>query len=206
MANNRRDFDELLQGVWQRRDKGMLVPPSALNRPVSHAEVQYLVNRYPFLQLINTEPQLTQVTNPKFITATSGWVIHDYGIALSSSAGKYLVDTYPSLYTSQPGEEEGGEEGGGSATGLEPGKGTVVNQAVVTATQMVAIAIEKGWPGVEIADGTYLMKLAAWLAAQDREYTLTGFEPTAKDQAKRQRIRRLAKPVAVTPTITPRAR
>ncbi|MGB6976424.1 MAG: hypothetical protein WBE18_03095 [Gammaproteobacteria bacterium] len=199
MVDNRREFDDLLQSVWQRRDRGMPVPPSALNRPVTHKDVEFLVNQYPFLQLISTNPEMANVMNPKFITALSGWVIHDYGIALSSSPGNYLLGGYAPLYAKISEDEEGG----GSARGLEPGKGTVVNQTVVTAAQMIALAIEKGWPGVEIVDGTYLMKLAAWMAAEDREYKLTGFEAKEKDKAKRERIRRLIKPIGITPTMAP---
>jgi hypothetical protein len=194
--SDRREFDDLLQSVWQRRDRGMPVPPSALNRPITQRDVQFLVNQYPFLQLISTDPEVSGVTEPHFITALSGWVIHDYGIALSSSPGDYLLGVYSPLHAGVGEDEEGG--GGGA---IELGKGTVVNQGIVTATQMIALAIEKEWPGVEVVDGTYLMKLAAWMAAEDREYKLLGFEATEKDKAKRQRIRRSARPVEIAPTV-----
>jgi hypothetical protein len=193
---NRREFDDLIQSVWERRDRGMPVPTSALNRPVTRSDVRFLVNQYPFLQLVTITPDMADVTNPTFITAPSGWEIHDYGVALSSSPGKYLLGGYAPLYAGV--DEKRNGEGTGS---LEPGKGTVFNQAVVTATQMIALAIEKGWPGVEIVGGTDLMKLAAWIAAENREYKLTGFEPTKEDKAKRQRIHRQL--IESTPVVAP---
>ena len=82
--------------------------------------------------------------------------------------------------------EEGGE-GGEGGTMVNPGKGTIVKQMFDTATEMVKIAIKK-WPGIEIIDGTNLMKWAAWLAAKEKNYTLEGFDPEEEDIKKYERV------------------
>lgn len=53
----------------------------------SSAEIANLCNStYPFLQIINSEAVFAEETPVKFITTSTGWVIHDYGDAISISA------------------------------------------------------------------------------------------------------------------------
>ncbi|QLH41572.1 MAG: hypothetical protein HWD59_01820 [Coxiellaceae bacterium] len=57
---------------------------------------------------------------------------------------------------------------------------------------MVAIAMEKGWPGIEIVAGNPLMCWAAWMLAQDYNFPLQGYEPTRVEKRKRERIKSAA--------------
>jgi hypothetical protein len=182
MANKSKDLGKaFIENVWGKREKGLPISRIDWNGPIKHEDVLYLLGRYPFLQIISTDPNFTADTEPKFISAHTGWTIHDYGDAMSTSLGPLLFGNY---------SEEDGESGSGS-TELNAGKGTVVNQAVMTAQEMIALAIQKGWPGVEIIAGTSLMQWAAWMMAEDNKLTVTGFEPTEKDKQKRERIRQL---------------
>ncbi len=83
-------------------------------------------------------------------------------------------------------EDEGGK-GGSSGTG----DGTLVRQAFDAASAMVDLAIEKGWPGIEIIAGTSLMQWAAWMAAQDKNFLLVGYQPDQEAKKKRERIIKL---------------
>lgn len=166
----------LLKNVWGKRLRGLSVAQLELNGPIRHEDVEYLLNRYPFLQIISTDPKFPEEgIQTKLIDAKSGWTIHDYGDAMSASPGELLFRRYEE-------EEEGGETGG---------TGTIIKQAYITAQEMVKIAASKGWPGIDIVDGTPIMKWATWMAALDRELLLNGYEPTEDDHKKRARLRKL---------------
>lgn len=171
--------DDYLKDVWGERSLGFSVTAIDWTKPIGHAEVAYLLSRYPYLQMINSEAQWAEAVVPRFRKARNGWVMHDYGDAMSSSPGKYLFGP------GNPETKEEDEKGGGTDTG------TVIKQSFVTAEAMIEWAIEKGWPGVEIVFGEQFMKWAAWMAAQDRSYSLSGYEPTQKEKEKRERIIRL---------------
>lgn len=192
MANKPNDLGKaFIENVWGKREKGLPISRIDWNGPIKHEDVLYLLTRYPFLQIISTDPNFTADMEPKFITAQSGWTIHDYGDAMSTSLGPLLF-----------GNNNEDDEGGSGSTELNAGKGTVINQAVLAAQEMIALAIQKGWPGVEIIAGSSLMQWAAWMMAEDNKFTLVGFEPTAKDKQKRERIRQIIS--EITKDQTPR--
>ena len=98
-------------------------------------------------------------------------------------------------------EEEGGE--GGAI--IEPGKGTIIKQMVDTAFAMVDLAIAKKWTGIEIIDGTELMKWAAWAAAFEKQFLVEGFTEKEEDKKKHERVirhrRELAAAAGIQPTV-----
>lgn len=173
--------EDFFADIWGKRERGIPIPEIQWG-PIRHQDVEYLLNQYPFLQIISTEPNFPEEITPQLITANSGWTIHDYGDAMSTSPGEWLFG-----YFEKNEEEEGGKSGGTIA-----GKGTIVNQAYLTAQQMVAIAMEKGWPGIEIVAGNPLMCWAAWMLAQDYNFPLQGYEPTRVEKRKRERIKSAA--------------
>lgn len=199
-----KNFDKaFLQNVWGKRARGLSLPQIDWSGPIKREDVLYLLNRYPFLQIISTEPAFDTEMEPKFVQANSGWTIHDYGDAMSASPGELLYSDYSQqLKTLEKKEDEDEGEGGKGGRGVI-GKGTIINQAFMTAQQMIAIAIEKGWPGVELVDGTELMKWAAWMAAEDNNLTLTGFEPSEADRERRVRIRKFLTEV-IEPSAAPK--
>ncbi len=181
--------DELLSDIWGRREEGLPAFGFDLNEPARKKDLDYLREyRYPFLQMISSEPEFPDEITPEFYQAPSGWVIHDYGAALSSSPGKNL---FGPGYPAHLDEKEDGDEGEGGLGEIDlTGKGTIVKQIFDTAQAMMALAQQKNWPGVDIIAGTELMKWAAWMAAEDRGIKLDGFEPTEKDKQRRERIKR----------------
>lgn len=170
-----RQADDYLKDLWENRAVGLAQPLDMLN-PIA---LSYLRNRYPYLQMISSKAIVEETMVPHFKRSPSGWLIHDYGQAMSVSPGKYLFG---------PGNAEidtdEGEGGGG---------GTLIWQSFETAKAMVELAIEKGWPGIEIIGGSPFMEWAAWMAAQDKNYLLVGYEPSQQEKKKRERIVRLRK-------------
>ena len=152
---------------------------NALHRPIASVEVEYLKNQMPFLQLINIEFDEDNMHEPRLIKARSGWIIHDYQEALSSSPGEKLWSTTRKALDAEE-QDQGGDEGGG----------TIINQAYETAIQMIEIAQELGWLGISIVDGHRVMQMAAWIAATEANIAKHGFEPTAEEEKKIKRILR----------------
>lgn len=189
-----------LEDIWGKRDAGMRVPVD-WSDAIKHDDVEFLLNRYPFLQMVSTDPSFAEEIKPVFITADSGWVMHDYGDAMSSSPGDKLYGNYSDAASKEGAE---GGEGGAGSSGIFAGKGTIINQAVMTAQEMIALAVKKGWPGVEIVAGTPLMQWAAWMAAEDYQLKLEGFTPSKSDKAKRARVRKYL--AEITETYAPQFR
>ena len=169
---------QFLENIWGKRASGIPVSRIDWNRPIRPDEVQYLLSRYPFLQIINTDAKFAGEMKVTFNVAKTGWIIHDYGDAISASPGELLFKNYSGDWNEL--EEEG--DNGGS--------GTIVNQAYLTAQEMVTLAIQKGWAGVEIIAGTAIMQWAAWMAAQDNNFNLIGYEPTKEAKEKRARVKK----------------
>ncbi|AAO91248.1 CBU_1754 family Dot/Icm T4SS effector [Coxiella burnetii] len=154
-------------------------------RALSPHEILYLLDRCPFLQIVSTN-EIEAFSETKFITAQSGWTIHHYGEAMSSSPGPLLFQggDYRIL-----GDDDEGDDGEGG-TIVNPGKGTIVKQAFTTAAEMIALAQKSGWRGVRIIDGHPLMQWAAWMQATDDAFHLEGYEPDEKARKKRERVKR----------------
>ncbi len=189
MADPFDDYDEkaegFLQNVWDKRAEGLEVPAIDWSRPIRPDDVAFLLRKYPHLQIVNTHASFAEGYDVKFIEASNGWLIHDYGDAMSVSPGRLL---YGEGYPPQDDDEEGGGVGEGDMT---PGSGTIIKQSVDTAAELIAVAKTKGWDGVTIAAGTDLMQWAAWVACEEQGLRLSGYEPDSDAKAKRDRVRRL---------------
>jgi hypothetical protein len=150
-------------------------------RELTAEDILYLLDHCPFLQIVSTG-ESTLLPEPEFITAKSGWVIHHYGDAMSSSPGELLFAGGDFRLLLDDGDSDGGM--------INPGKGTLIKQAFDTAADMIRLAQTLKWRGVQIVDGHPLMQWAAWMQAEDDAYPITGFEPTEKDRQKRERVKR----------------
>ena len=185
MSKNNFDHDiqQSLQTIglsvdWQRR--------------VSASDVLYLLDQCPFLQIADTGLQLSLDLPPlKVVTAKSGWRIHNYGNALSSSPGEWLFGNPRTRRTRLDKEKQDDDKGGSRV-------GTLVNQAVMTVFDMIELVKANGWTGVQLIDGHPLMAWAAWMYALDSGLEMEGYTPTAKDLAKRRRIKSQAPEYGIT--------
>lgn len=156
------------------------------DRRVSAGDVLYLLDQWPFLQIMKADSSFSVEDSQlaSILPAPSGWQIHDYGDALSSSPGDQRFGPLTKKRRTQDKEED---EGGS-------GVGTLVNQAVITAFEMIKLAHARGWNTIELMDGHPLMAWAAWMQAMELEIEIKGFSPTAKDFAKWRRLKGQAFP------------
>jgi len=162
----------------------------ARSRAVTYEEFYYLLGRYPALVVRNVEAEdFPHHRKPQIIKSRSHWDILDFGNWIATSPGRLLWGAY-SEYT------EKGERPVAEATGrYEPetsnntgaqrvikGTGTLVQQYVDSAYDVMALAVEKDWPAAQIIHGFYGMIRAAWIAAEGLRFRLEGFTPTVNDQ------------------------
>lgn len=169
-----KDVDKLTDTDWNElfaefdADIANIVQQAQV-RPITLAEVDYLLRQYAFLEICNAEAtDLSLVESPVIITAKSGWKIHQHNNHLIASPGRWLFGPY---------KDEDDASGGASLVGA----GTIVRQIVETADSMIELAI-KQWPAARIMDGYSLMKFAAWVAAEQRNYKLLDYTPTQEQQ------------------------
>lgn len=170
-----KDFQEDIDAV----SKKLNIDINVL-RDISPEEIQYLLDHCPFLQIVDTVLHYTEDEQPpevQFIDAESGWQIFDYGDAMSASPGNKILGL--ETFKRQADDDDGGKGGG---------KGTIRNQAFLTAVEMVAIAKARGWQGIQIVDGNHLMKRAAWIKASQAGLSVSGFDASEHDKAVRDRV------------------
>lgn len=152
-------------------------------RAITTEEILYLINHCPFLQMINPDADDEDAHDVRITTANSGWPIHDYGDAISSSPGPLLYGGGFFRYSTDDDDDEGGGI-------VNPGKGTIIKQAFDTATQMIDMARKRGWKMVQFIDGHPLMERAAWIRAEQLKIRVEGFVPTEDDQKVRALVER----------------
>ena len=174
----------LQDSIEQAKQK--LLEQSSWNGEFSTEEIQALIERMPFLQLCDSHPdEELEAPEVAFIRAKTGWLVHDYWYALSTSPGEHLFNT------DMIDEGEDGKGGRGrSGVGMPPGVGTIVRQGFDTVTQMIGIAKQRGWKGIYIADGQQRMKWAAWVAAMEVGMQVYNFTPTEQERDRLSRLRR----------------
>jgi hypothetical protein len=151
-------------------------------RGISPEDLLYLLDQCPFLQILDTAPEIKSEPDPvKFIKSESGWTIHNYGDAMSSSPGKLLFGGYYQRVNQDEDDEGGGGFAQGSGEYIQ-GKGTIRGQAYVTAAEMIDQAKALGWSGIKIVDGHPWMMRRAWLQANKQGLPVEGFAPTEHDK------------------------
>lgn len=143
---------------------------NVFDREITSQEFYYLLSLYPYLEICDADyPYLDEGTVPKVINLKNGWQVFDFGSVLCAS--RYELFCRPIAAPLQE-EGEGGKQGG---------DGTIVKQYSDAAFEMIQLAIQKGWSAAEIVSGFYPMQRIAWIAANEKNYSLKGFEPTPED-------------------------
>ena len=154
--------------VWAERSQGSDQSQdivSTINAKISHAEVDYLCNYiYPFLQLVNPNAVFSDEIEIDFINTSNGWIIHNYGEAISCSIPHELED------------------------GTTPKVMTLADQRIV-ASEIADIVAKKGWEGSELIEGTRIMKSLFWIESKRYDLDFSGYTPT--DEEKNDDERRL---------------
>ena len=152
-------------------------------RQISPEEIKYLLDRCPFLQIV--DPHINEKVDTSFqlLTASTNWDIHSYGDALSSSPAKFMFGGGDYAW-----HDIDIEQGSGFGDIVNPGKGTLIKQAFDTAREMVDLAAQRQWSAVKIIDGHPLMMRSAWIRAGQLGLALSGFVPDVYDEDVRNRL------------------
>jgi len=150
-------------------------------RQLRRDEILWLLDHCPFLQIVNPDMAFVPVDEGlQVITAkSSGWDVHVYPDAMASSPGRFIFGG---------GYFTGGDDE--SSGGANPGKGTIKNQTIMTAMEMVDIAAAAGWKNIQVVDGHPHMIRGAWLKALELGIGVSGFEPGTEDYRVLARVRR----------------
>jgi hypothetical protein len=205
-----------IKSLWEKRASGLSLPSADVFRNVTSEDVANLLSLYPFLQMVSTTALFVGGMVPSFVKSRSGWTIHDYGDAMSSSLGYdlYKAGEYTDMVlldrlfaenleaekrrkkreANEVEAEQVSSEGVNVEARAEEEEtskplGTIVKQAYDTAVEMVEIAYYKGWKGIQIIAGSSVMQWAAWSAAQDYELEVLGFTPDKIAELKRRRVK-----------------
>lgn len=156
---------------------------SLFERDLHEQEIEALLARYHFLQIVNGKAEYSKMTSGSVFTADTGWEVHDFTEAMSTSPGDLILQHNTLAFDAEGNVIEEDEEG--STTGDEDptkrGKGTLFLQAYLTAQQLVKQAAERGWGGVIIANGDPYMQRSAWMACEDNGLAYGGFKPSDED-------------------------
>lgn len=92
-ASSEHALEFFLKNLWENRSSGIEIPAADVLNNFNSKSIEYLINLYPFLQIVSTNAVFLDEIVPSFITAKSNWVIHDYGEAMSSSPGNLLYSS-----------------------------------------------------------------------------------------------------------------
>ena len=181
-SSERSSLASLEDALENMRQLGLAVP--VWERPVTPFEVQYFLDRWPFLQVISTN-ELPILEEAQVLTAPNSWVVLSYGDAMASSPGQFLFGA-----ASPQAGHRVDQDGEGDVTSVPALTGTVWRQAYETCLFMAKMARDLGWEGVYIVDGHPMMKWAIWMAALDHSLTIDGFSPSEQDKERRERVKR----------------
>lgn len=172
-------LDGLIDPEWEKTLERLGLEEADVTG-VSLDDILYLAKRWQFLQVVDSGGDHKPYAKPKRIQAKSGWTIVDYGDAMSTSPGRYIFGRgYVPFYDDD-------EEGGGGAALF--GKGTIIKQAFDSACEIIQLAQEAGWKGVQVVDGHPDMQRAAWVEAVRIGVRLEGYIPDVPAELVRRRI------------------
>ena len=176
--------DESLEGVFgdEHADRLKELGVNVKGDEITPDQVIYLLDHYPFVQILNSDPKFEDFEGVKLLKSDStGWPIHDLGDALSSSPGEMLYES--GNYFGTPPFEEGGD-------GSEGGEGgTIYKVSYLVARELVDIAKER-WDGIYIVAGSPYIKWCVWAAAEIAKVAIYGYEPEKIDKDRQVRLAR----------------
>ena len=142
---------------------------------VSPQNIDYLVSKFPFVQVVAGGGVEQTDTVKVMVAESSNWPIYHYGDAMCTSPGPYMLGGGNFRVRLSDDDDEGGSDM------VNPGKGTIVNQAFLTCQDMVQIALSEGWESIHVVDGARIMGRGLWIYGESQGLIVTGFEPDEHD-------------------------
>lgn len=188
MSNRNDPLEDFAKMVWGKRAEGLPVAGFDLSRAVSAQEIENLLQKYAFVQILRPGAP-AEFVNIRFMRSRSGWIILNYKDAMAASPGEQLFQEGNYIFSEQKELER-----------VCSGVGTRIKQIVDTAADMVRIAKEEeNWPEIHIVNGHPQMMWGIWKAAQDMNIPVSGYVPSTAEEAKYLRIQRLMSDVPSFP-------
>lgn len=181
LASSEELLEELVDPEWEKTLERLGLEEADVTG-VSINDILYLAKQWAFLQVIDSGGDQEPLDTPERIKAQSGWTILYYGDAMAASPGRYI---FGRGYVPYNEDDDDDDEGGG---GVLLGKGTIVKQAFDTACEIMQIAQERGWKGVQVVDGHPDMQRAAWMEAVRIGMRFEGYTPDVPAELVRRRI------------------
>lgn len=173
------EFDAFKKDAqWQRTLQRLGIAEATITE-VRPSDIAWLAEHWQFLQVIESGGEKKPFDKPQFIEAQSGWTIINYGDAMCTSPGKYLFGS--GYFRTSTGDDEGGGI-------VNPKKGTIFKQAFDSAAEIIRLAQEFGWAGVQIVDGHPSMQRAAWVESCRIGVRMDGYTADMDAERKRRRI------------------
>lgn len=183
------DIKNLAKELWGKRAEHLPIFGFDPNREITAEELAYLQQQRSYAQILNPAA-MGEYTEINIIRIKSGWIVLDYGNAMTTSPGE-LIFTDAQYMRGENGNLER------ICTGL----GTRIKQIIDTAAEMVTIAKEKeGWEQIQIISGEELMSWAIWKAGQDLEVEILGYTPSKEEMKKYERIKEKCPALIIHPT------
>jgi|GEM_PF-3751405 len=169
-------------------------------RPISHQDVIYLLNRHPFIQIINPHGYFSEDLTPQVTDSPTGWKIIRYGNdIICSSLGRFILDDgNEPLFMKSIIDGTTDSEDIDKQPMSPPGKGTIIKQTHDVTVEIINLALNSKWNAVELVDGSPLFKQMLWLICEEKGLNLKGYEPNEelKSKAKLEEEQRRKKSVA----------
>lgn len=155
--------------IWESRKSNVPGDIYVPKQSVKQEHLRYIHDhQFPFLQIINSNINCEKLLDPEVIPFKDRYII-DHGEAISCSRGSHLFEqTFD--------ETETGKD-------RKTPCGTVANQTIALAEELVRMATERGWAGIRFVDGTPFMKKALWLATQKKSIPIEPFNLSEDEQA-----------------------
>lgn len=180
--NKKTETEIAVDAEWQKTLKRLGLANIDITE-VRPSDILYLADQWQFLQVVESGGTQKPLEKPQLIEAKSGWTIINYGDAMATSPGKWIFRGGYFQWTENPDDED---EGGGGI--VNPKKGTIIKQAFDSAAEIIQLAKELGWNGVQIVDGHPFMQRAAWVEACRIGMRLDGYTPDVEAEKTRRRI------------------
>lgn len=153
---------------------------------VRTTDILYLADNWQFLQVVEISGTRETLPTPECIIAKSGWTIINYGDAMATSPGKWIFRGGYFQWTENM--DEADDDGSGGRGIVNPKHGTIHKQAFDSAAEIIQLAQQFGWQGVQIVDGHPNMQRAAWVEACRIGVRLDGYIPDMQAEKQRRRI------------------
>ena len=142
------------------------------SRELTFAEFEYLLARYPFLDIAESSDEPLDADVLEKHTTPNGWIVHDYGSRIITGPGRLSFGRFS---TSNDDDDE------------EGGAGSLWWQGIETVEAIFGL-ISARWDSLTINGGSYALQRCSWMMGLDNGLSVEGYAPTEEDKMRRDRV------------------